>query len=198
MKQKALLPLITFSLLGATPAVAAEEGGGGILTPEGGLMFWTFVVFLLALGGLYKFAYPLILGAVEAREQKIHELLAAAARDREEARALLEQQQREHDELRSQAQEIFADAKAAGERLREEILAEARREQEAILDRARREMVSERENVLDMVRRDAVEIAIAAAEKLVQRNLDGDQNRRLVREFLGEVERGTPSLAAGV
>jgi F-type H+-transporting ATPase subunit b len=196
LKSLRLTPLIL--LLWASPALAAAEGQGGLLTPEGGLMFWTLLVFGIVLAALYWFAYPHILGAVEAREQRIRELLSAAARDREEAQALLEQQRREHEELRAQAQEIFAEARNSGERTREELLAQARREQAEMLERARRDIAAEIELAMDQVRRDTVELAIAAAEKLVQRNLDDEQNRRLVREFLGQAERNAASVPAGV
>jgi F-type H+-transporting ATPase subunit b len=195
MKLESLLLFVALSVSLATPAAAAE---GGILTPEGGLMVWTLIVFGVVLLVLYKFAFPYILGAVEAREQRIRDLLASAERDRTEAAALLEKQKQEHEALRGQAQEIFAEARASGERSREEMLAKTREETEAMLTRARRDIEAQTERALDTVRRDAVELAIAAAEKLVRRNLDDEQNRRLVREFLGEVEGRGSSVAAGV
>jgi len=194
MKLESLLLFVALSVSLATPAAAAE---GGILTPQGGLMVWTLIVFGVVLLVLYKFAYPHILGAVEAREQRIRDLLASAERDRAEAATLLEQQKQEHETLRGQAQEIFAEARASGERSREEMLARTREETEAMLGRARRDIEAQTERALDTVRRDAVDLAIAAAEKLVRRNLDDEQNRRLVRDFLGEVE-GRGSVAAGV
>jgi F-type H+-transporting ATPase subunit b len=197
MTLKTLLLFVSLALTAVSPAAAVEEPGG-ILSPETGLMFWTIVVFGIVLLVLYKFAYPFILGAVEAREQRIRELLAAAARDREEAHQLLEQQKKEHEELRTQAQEIFAEARAAGERTREDLLAQARREQEEMLARARRDIEAETGRALDALRRETVEIAIAAAEKLVRRNLDTEENRRLVRDFLGEAEARAPSVPAGV
>lgn len=196
MKLKTLLLPAVLSLAVTAPAAAAENGG--ILTPEGGLMVWTVIVFIIVLVVLYRFAYPLILGAVEAREQKIRDLLAAAARDREEAQELLELQRKEHDELRAQAQEIFAEARASGERTREELLGQARRDAEELLARTRRDVAGEIERALDQVRRDTAELAIAAAERLVRQSLDGEQNRRLVREFLSEVEQRADTAPAGV
>lgn len=184
--------LIAFS---ASPAMAAE---GGLLSPSGGLIVWTILIFLIVLGVLYKLAFPHLLGAVEAREQRIRELLASAERDREEAQALLAQQRQEHEALRAQAQELFAEARAGGERMREELLAQTRREQEEMLARARREIQTESDRVLDAIRRETVDLAIAAAEKLVQRNLDSEQNRHLVRDFLGKVEQGSSTVPAGV
>lgn len=189
----ALLPLMPLT---ATPLYAAEEGG--LLSINTGLMVWTVLIFLIVLAVLYWLAFPHILGAVEAREQRIRELLASAARDREEAQQILAQQKQEHEALRAQAQELFAEARAGGERIREDLLAQARREQEEMLARARRDIQAESDRAMDAIRRETVELAIAAAEKLVQRNLDDEQNRRLVRDFLGEAESRAPTIAAGV
>jgi F-type H+-transporting ATPase subunit b len=41
--------------------------------------------------------------------------------------------------------------------------------------------------MLEQVRRDAAELAMRAAEKLVRRSLDSDDNRRLVQEYLAQV-----------
>src|SRR5690606_70681 len=65
-------------LLGSAPLHAQE---GGLLEIDTGLMIWTVLIFLIVLGVLYKAAYPHILGAVEAREARISELLASAERD---------------------------------------------------------------------------------------------------------------------
>lgn len=169
----------------ATPAVAQE---GGLLDVNEGLMIWTIIIFLIVLFMLYKYAYPPILGAVEAREARIEELLTAAQRDREEAQALLEEQRAKHEELRTQVQEMVAEGKTAGERLREEIIAEARGEQQAILERARREIDQETERALAELKAQAVDLAIAAASKLVQKDLDQEGNRRLVRDYLDRLE----------
>lgn len=151
-------------------------------------MVWTIIIFLIVLFALYKFAFPPILGAVEAREAHIEELLVAAQRDREEAQRLLEEQRTKHEELRAQVQEMVAEGRAAGERMREDIVAEARREQQSILERARRDIEQETERALAELKAQAVELAIAAASRLVEKDLDQEGNRRLVREYLDRIE----------
>jgi F-type H+-transporting ATPase subunit b len=192
-----LTPLLTAAWLGllvAAPAAAAPaEEGGGILTPEGGLMFWTLIVFGIVLFVLWKAAFPLILGAVEAREQHLRETIEAAERDRAEAAALLEENRKQLEDTRARVQEAFAESRTSVERMKEEVLAEARAEQEAMLARARRDIAAEREQALDAVRRDTVDLAIAAAERLLRRNLDAEENRRLVREYLGSVALPEPA-----
>jgi F-type H+-transporting ATPase subunit b len=185
-------PYVTAALLLATasPRVAQE---GGLLSPSAGLSFWTIVIFLVVLGILYRAAYPKILGAVVAREAHIRELLEAAARDREEAERLREEQTREREALRGQVQEMMAEGRTAAERLRDEILAEARREQQELLERSRRDIAREMEQSMAELKLQVVDLAIAAAGKVVQRNLTDDDNRRLVREFVEQIELREPA-----
>src|SRR5687768_16346611 len=88
---RASLLTITLLLLTATPAFAQDhpEGPVNLLDPNVGLMFWTFLIFVVLLFVLWKFAFPAILGAVEDRERALAAALAEAKRDREEAAKLL-------------------------------------------------------------------------------------------------------------
>jgi F-type H+-transporting ATPase subunit b len=189
-----LVPLLVVG--SATPALAAD---GGLLSWQAGLTFWTIVTFLIVLAVLWKAALPPILGAVEAREQQIRDLIAAAARDREAAQEALDRQTREMEETRARVQELVAEGRTAGERTREEIITEARRQAEELVSRARRDVRQELDNALQELRVEAVEVALAAASKLVERNLDQEDNRRLVREYLADLETGQGArVVAGV
>ncbi|HEX2095026.1 MAG TPA: F0F1 ATP synthase subunit B [Longimicrobiaceae bacterium] len=189
-----LLFVLTALLLGAASPLHAAEGG--LLSANTGLMVWTVIIFLIAFAVLSKFAYPKILSAVEARERHLEELATAAERDRAEAAALLEENRRILEETRARVQQAINESRNEAEQLRIQILADARREQEELLARARRDIEAERAVALDTVRRDAVDLAIRAAEKLVRRSLDAEDNRRLVREYLGQLAE--PAVPAGV
>ncbi len=181
----------------AAPLVAQHEETPSLLTPNIGLTFWTIVVFAVVLAILSKFAFPKILGAVEAREAHLRELAEGAERDRREAAAMMEENRRILEDTRHRVQEAINESRTSAERIRAEMLAETRREQDALLERARRDIAAERDSALEAVRREAVDVSIRAAERLVRRNLDGEDNRRLVREYLGQVA-SQPALAAGV
>ena len=180
-------------LASATPAFAQE---GGLLDINEGLMVWTILIFLIVLGILYKAAFPHILGAVEAREARIRQLLEEAERDRTAAQAALAEQQAQLEATRSQVQEYVAEGRAAGERVRDEIISDARRQADDLLVRTRNDLRQEFERAVDELRVEAIDIALAAASKLVQRNLNEEDNRRLVREYLADLE--SPSVAARV
>lgn len=154
-----------------------------------GVSAWTVVIFLVLLGILVKFAFPAILGYANAREQRIQEILDAAAQDRAEAERLLEAQRSELAEGRQQAQQIVAEARQAAERLHEELMAKARSEQEELVNRAKLEIERERDRAADQLRTEAVEMAIAAASKLIGQRVGVDEDRELVRDYLGRVDQ---------
>ena len=192
-KPWALVPALL--LLTAAPLVAQEEhAASGPLDVNLGLLIWTLLIFGIVVAVLYKFAWPNILGAVEKREAHIRELLEGAERDRAEAAAMAAENRRVIEETRARTHEAINEARGQAEAMRAEVMEAARREQQDLLERARRDIAAEREVALDSVRRDAVELSIRAAEKLVRRSLDAEDNRRLVREFLGQV--GEPAARA--
>ena len=134
-----------------------------------GLSVWTWLVFGVLVFLLGRFAWKPILGAVEAREKGIQGALDEAAARNAEAAELLEEHRQQLADARRQANEILAEGKAAGERVRKEIEEKARGEGQAIIERARQEIERERDAALESLRKEAVELAMAAASRLLQR-----------------------------
>jgi F-type H+-transporting ATPase subunit b len=181
---------ITFVLaLAAVPAVSAqEEHASGPLTVEGGLMLWTVVVFLLLLLILKRFAWPAILGAVEAREAALERQLAEAEQSRAEAAALLEEHKRLVADAKGQAHGIVVEARQLAEKERAVAMEKTKQEQEEMLARARREITAERDRAVADLRREAVDLSLAAASKLIGERLGSDTDRKLVLDYLGTLD----------
>lgn len=152
--------------------------------------FWTLVIFLILMFVLAKFAFPPILGYAAAREQRIQDTLDAARTEREEAERLVQEMRQELLRAREESQRLIVDAQKAAERIRKDTLEKARGEQEELINRAKSEIESEKARAIDALRREAVDLAIAAASKLVERKLDSQEDRRIVTEFLANVDRG--------
>jgi F-type H+-transporting ATPase subunit b len=72
--------------------------------------------------------------------------------------------------------------------VREDVLNRARSEHEALLARAKEDIEAERAKAVESVRRDAVDLALAAAAKLVEQKFDSDNDRKLVTDFLKRVQ----------
>lgn len=177
--------LLTFAL--AAPALAQEEKSVDLLSPSGGLMLWTLLIFVVLMVILSRFAFKPLTAAVEAREKTLQDMLDTARKDREEAALLLADHRQQLEQARGEAQKLIADGRATAEKLRHDLLEQTRAQQQEMLERARRDIENEKTNAIAALRREAVDLAIAGAGKVIERNLDSDANRKLVENFLGSL-----------
>jgi len=180
-------------LWAATPVslLAAEgEGTTPLFTINLGTTVWTTLVFFALLGILWKFAWGPILAAVDAREKAIQGALDEAARQNQDATRLLEEHRRQLADARRHAGDLIAEGKAAGEKVRKELEEKSRAEAQAMVERAKNEIERERDAALDVLRRESVDLALAAASRLVQEKMDQSKDRQYVERFLDQVSKG--------
>jgi len=157
-----------------------------------GLVFQV-INFGLLLYLLNRFMFKPLLARMDERSTKIEKGLEdaeAAARDRELARA---EREAAVAEARKEANEMIARANKIAEDTRNEILTSARTEAEKVSTRAREEIVAEKDKAMAEIRGQVAELALAAAGKLVRHGMDDPTQRRLVEEFLAEVQPAKPS-----
>lgn len=184
-----LATALTLVALTAAPALASDGEGKpvNLLAPNGGLMFWTLLIFIALVVILSRFAFKPLVSAVEAREQALEQAMAQAKADRESAAKLLAEQQAAIDAARKEAQQLVAEGRAAGEKLKGDLLEAGKVQQAELLERARRELNAEKERAIVELRREAVELAIKGASKVIEKNLDDATNRQLVEGFLSGI-----------
>ena len=177
-------------VLSAAPLAAQEEHSGppNLLEPNFGVMAWTVIIFLILMFVLSKFAFKPLFAAVEAREKALEDAIAGAKRDRDQAEQLLSQQRVQLEAARTEAQAIIADSRATAERMRGDLLAQTKQQQEEMLEQARRVIDSEKGAAIAQLRREAVDLAIAGASRVIDKNLDSAANRQIVESFLGSLE----------
>lgn len=191
MRNSLLRALLLTAVIAPNALAQEHEAKGSLLTPSGGLMVWTLLIFVILFFILTKFAFGPLTAAVAAREKALEDAITAANRDRDEAARLLEEQRRQIEAARNDAQRIIAEGRSTGEKMRADMLEQTRVQQNELLDRARREIEAEKVRAIAELRREAVDLAIAGAGKVIERNLDDDSNRRLVESFLAGLGPGT-------
>jgi F-type H+-transporting ATPase subunit b len=172
----------------ALTTIQEPHAAPGPLTVEFGLMFWTVVVFILLLLILKRFAYPALLGAVEARERALQQQLDEAERDRAESAALLAEHKKLLAEARGQAHGLLVEARTIAEKERALAMEKTLQEQQQLLERARRDIADERDRAITELRREAVELSLAAASKLIGERLTSETDRKLVQEYLAGLD----------
>jgi F-type H+-transporting ATPase subunit b len=144
--------------------------------------------FLLLLYLLNRFAYGPVVAMFDARALRIQTDLENAKAMREEAELDRTSRRDQLNKARDEARAIIEEANSVAARLREQALIDAEATVALMLLRGREEVVREREVVVTELRRDVANLAILAASRVVDRNLDSADSRRLVDEALKGVE----------
>jgi F-type H+-transporting ATPase subunit b len=161
---------------------------GGILKALDidGTFIYQIIDFLLLFLFLRVFVWPPLVQALERRRQTVEQQLVAAERERQEAAALREQQERAIAEARAQAQAIVERAQRAAAEEAKELLQEARELAERTRRQLSEELQREREAALAAVRSEVVDLVLALEEKLLRARVGAEEDRRLVQRLLAE------------
>jgi len=179
------------SCLAAAPVMASEGGGGGqsLIEPNFGTIFWTVVTFLFFAFILGRFAWRPMLAALNERERSIRESIDRARSERQAAEQLAAEQRELLDEARRERAEAMAAGQRDAERLKAEILDEARRQRDQLLEQTEAQVQAGMRQARAELRSEVVDLALQAAEKLIARNLDDATQRRLVEDYLADLEK---------
>jgi F-type H+-transporting ATPase subunit b len=156
------------------------------------LAFFTFVVFLLLLAILGKFAWGPIVTSLEKREQSIADHIAAAERSNLEAKALLAQYEQRLAAAAGEVKALLDDARRDAETTKQSILHEAKAGADAERARATRDIESATDQALETIAQRSAQLAVDLAGKVLKSKLSPDDHARLVQEAM----QNLPSAAA--
>lgn len=158
-----------------------------------GLYIWTIVVFLILLALLGKFAWRPLLQALDQRQESIRRSLDDAAKAKQELERLQTESQRILAEARGEAESIVARTRDDANRLRDEMRQKAQAEAANIVKNAEKQIELETNRALQQIRHEAVDLSVAIASKLLQRNVSKQDNERLIEETFRQLEAQRPS-----
>jgi F-type H+-transporting ATPase subunit b len=153
------------------------------------VLFWEGLAFVIFIAVAAKMGGKRITTALDARSDAIRDELDQARRLRDEAQSLLAEYQRKRRDAEKEADEIVEHAKkeaialrAEAERKLEENLARRTRLAEEKIGRAEAQAIQD-------VRNTAIDVAVAAAQKLIAENLDDGRAQALIDDAIGEVQK---------
>jgi F-type H+-transporting ATPase subunit b len=146
--------------------------------------------FLIVLWILGKYAWPTVLGQVDARRHKIESDLRQAEFERQEAEQLKANLDKELKSIEAKARARIQEAVGEGQRIAGEIKSTAQREATERLTRVGEEIERERDKAAVELKEDVVKLAIGTSEKILRQKLDEKEQKRLVDEFINQVNPG--------
>jgi F-type H+-transporting ATPase subunit b len=151
-------------------------------------LVWYLAIFGVVLYLLRRYAFGPILKTIADRQDKINESLDAA---QEATRSIDESRQKAEATIREaaeQARTIVTRAEKAAVDLTAQAREEARVQANLIAEKARAEIERERNAAVAEIRAQVVDLALLAAGRVIEANLDPARNRKLVEETIAQAE----------
>lgn len=169
----------------AQETATSEEGASLAFNP------WTFLFSIILISTLF-FLLKIILfkpvtKIINNRTERIRKSIFESEKKKNEAEQLKSDYQNQLEQLKSDITNIMDSSEQKAKSEAEEILNNAKREAQLILEKARELGQKEVEQALENAKNQISALAIQAASKVIERNMDDEANRKLVEQFLNEV-----------
>lgn len=145
------------------------------------IAFVVFVIFCM------KFVWPPIMAAIEARQATIADGLAASDRAAKDLELAQEKATAQLKEAKAQAAGIIDAAKKRETQLVEEAAEKAQAEKEKILAAGHAEIETERNQAKEELRQQVAVLAIAGAEKILERSIDAAVHSDILDKLVAEL-----------
>jgi len=160
-----------------------------LLSVNPGLIFWTLVTFVILMLLLKKFVWGPIIAAVERREDSLKEMFDGAENAKNEAQQLLKRYEDQLAGARDEMNQLIEEGKAKAGKAGDEIIGKASSEAEQLVERAKAEINRERQKAIEELKAQVVKISLAAAERVIERNLAEQDHRNLIQQTISEIDR---------
>ena len=145
------------------------------------------LVFIVLVWFTMKFVWPMILGPMQDREKKIAQGLAAADKGEQSLASAKEQADAIIREARERATQIIDQAQHRANEMIEEAKGAAVSDAKRIKASAEEQVVLEASQARETLRREVASIAVAAASKLLEREIDARTHSDLLDKLAAQI-----------
>jgi F-type H+-transporting ATPase subunit b len=144
------------------------------------MSIYTFVVFLILLAVLYKFAWGPIAVALERRENTIARQIEEAQLASQKGEALLKQYEAKLTAATEEARQIVSGARKDAELAKDKIVAEARDAAQKERERAVADITTAKNQALDQIAQKSVQTAVSLASNILRREVKPQEHEAII------------------
>ena len=160
-----------------------------MLEPNPGLMLWTIATFILLVILLRKLAWKPLLEALHNREEHVRNSIERAEQAKIEAERLLEENRAQLAKAEAEASRILGEGRALGDKLKNEMIEQANRQSRRMIDQAKAEIERDKDAALSQLKNEVANLAIMAAEKILDETLDENRYRKIIDASLKDLPK---------
>tara|TARA_B110001454_G_scaffold36181_1_gene35677 strand:+ start:1754 stop:2314 length:561 start_codon:yes stop_codon:yes gene_type:complete len=157
--------------------------------PDPGLFIWTVITFLIVLAILRWKAWGPLIETLDARAKQIEDSLLKAEKVTAQAEAQAEKNEKVLQGARNAAQEIVTKARDAGDKLKQKLETDGKEQYDSMLNKAKEQIKTAKQKALSEIKNTVVDIALEASEKILKRNLNNEDNKKMIEETVDEFKR---------
>jgi F-type H+-transporting ATPase subunit b len=165
---------------------ACQEAPNPIL-PATDELVWGALSFAVLFFLLRKYAYPQVKQMMENRAERIRSDLAAAESAKGDAEQVLAEYRAQLNDAKAEAGRIIEEARQAADRLKRDQESRLRDELAELRARAVADIESAKVQAVSELRGEVAQLAIGAAETVVQRSLDAETQTQLIEDYINQV-----------
>ena len=134
-----------------------------------------------------KYLFKPIMNMIQERQKEIDDMYSSADAAQKSAQAMEEEYKQKLSVASETSERIVKEATARGQSREEEIIRSAQQEASAILDKAAADIAMEKQKAINDAKDEISGIAVAIAEKVVGRELNAEDQAKLVDDFIDEL-----------
>jgi F-type H+-transporting ATPase subunit b len=157
----------------------------------------TFLVTIINIGVLFIVLRALLFKPVTKfmadRTKKVEDTLANAEKEKNQAKQILATYEDQLKKAEGEGEEIIRNARENAGRESARLVAEGKAAAENIITAAHRQIEAEQQAALAVFKAEAAALVVAAASRLLRRDLNQEDNLRLAASLLAEIAQGTNS-----
>jgi F-type H+-transporting ATPase subunit b len=143
-----------------------------------------FGIFFLV---MRKILFNPVNNIISSRENEISTRIKNSQENEKKAELLRLENEENLKNSKETGKQIVSDYKSKAEQLKEEIVSQAKTEAEALLERARTDAEREREKANQEIKTQAIDLAILLSSKALEKKIDEEEHRRLIKDFISKV-----------
>lgn len=155
---------------------------------EPGKTLGSIGVFLMLFPVIQSFFLNPLASAIEERNTNLENTFSEVENMRSEMATMKSDYERKLAETEADAREKINSQIKEAQVLRQSLMAEAASKSDALIKQAQEEIAGEKSKALRDIQVHVTDLALAAAEKVVGKNMDSDTNRKLVADFIKDLE----------
>ena len=145
------------------------------------IAFTVFVLFCM------KYVWPPLNGAIEARQKKIEDGLAATDKAEQELEVARKQAAEQLKEAKAQAADIVEQAKKRAALIVDEETTRGQQEREKFIAQGHSEIESERSRVSEELRKQVATLSVVGAERILEREINQAAHSDIVEKLVAEL-----------